>query len=67
METTSPSELVKVASGAPELDGIVFDTPCRAKVVVAVVEPGRGPPPPARVGTVRGDERDGPSRLRHRH
>ena len=50
METTSPGELVKVASGGPELDGIVFDTPSRAKVVVAVVEPGRGSPPPARGG-----------------
>jgi len=50
METTSPGELVKVASGGPELDGIVFDTPSRAKVVVAVVKPGGGPPPPARGG-----------------
>lgn len=25
------------------LDGIVFDTPSRLKVVVAVVDPGRGP------------------------
>ena len=35
--------LVKVAGGGPELDGIVFDTPSRSKVVVAVVDPGRGP------------------------
>lgn len=27
----------------PALDGIVFDTPSRLKVVVAVVAPGRGP------------------------
>jgi hypothetical protein len=43
METTSAGELVKVAGGGPELDGIVFDTPSRTKVVVAVVDPGRGP------------------------
>jgi hypothetical protein len=43
MESTSAGELVKVASGGPELDGIVFDTPSRSKVVVAVVDPGRGP------------------------
>ena len=34
---------MKVAGGGPELDGIVFDTPSRSKVVVAVVDPGRGP------------------------
>jgi hypothetical protein len=43
MEQTSAGELVKVADGGPELDGIVFDTPSRSKVVVAVVDPGRGP------------------------
>jgi hypothetical protein len=43
MEATSAGERVKVAGGGPELDGIVFDTPSRSKVVVAVVEPGRGP------------------------
>jgi hypothetical protein len=43
MESTSAGELVKVAGGGPELDGIVFDTPSRSKVVVAVVDPGRGP------------------------
>jgi hypothetical protein len=43
MEPTSAGELVKVASGGPELDGILFDTPSRSKVVVAVVDPGRGP------------------------
>jgi hypothetical protein len=43
MEPTSAGELVKVADGGPELDGIVFDTPSRSKVVVAVVNPGRGP------------------------
>lgn len=43
MESTSPGELVKVASGGPVLDGIVFDLPSRTKVVVAVVDPVRGP------------------------
>ena len=43
MEPMNAGELVKVAGGGPELDGIVFDTPSRSKVVVAVVNPGRGP------------------------
>jgi hypothetical protein len=43
MEPISVGELVKVASGAPDLDGIVFDTPSRSKAVVAVVDPSRGP------------------------
>jgi hypothetical protein len=43
MEPSSPGELVKVADGGPQLDGIVFDTPSRTKVVVAVVDPRRGP------------------------
>jgi hypothetical protein len=43
MEPTSAGELVKVAGGGPELDGIVFDTPSRSKVIVAVVDPRRGP------------------------
>ncbi len=43
METASAGELVTVAGDGPVLDGIVFDTPSRAKVVVAVVAPGRGP------------------------
>ncbi len=43
MESTSVGELVTVATGGPKLDGIVFDTPSRSKVVVAVVERGRGP------------------------
>jgi hypothetical protein len=43
MESTSAGALVKVASGGPVLDGIVFDTPSRSKVVGAVVDPGRGP------------------------
>jgi len=43
MEPISTGELVKVAGGGPELDGIVFDLPSRSKVVVAVVDPSRGP------------------------
>jgi hypothetical protein len=43
MDQTGAGELVKVAAGGPELDGIVFDTPSRTKVVVAVVDAGRGP------------------------
>ncbi len=43
MEQTSAGELVKVAGGGPELDGIVFDTPSRSKVVVAVMDAARGP------------------------
>jgi len=42
MEQTR-GDLVRVTSGGPELDGIVFDTPSRTKVVVAVVDPSRGP------------------------
>lgn len=34
---------MRVTGGGPTLDGIVFDTPSRLKVVVAVVDPGRGP------------------------
>jgi hypothetical protein len=43
MEQTNAGELVKVTSGSSELDGIVFDTPSRSKVVVAMVDPARGP------------------------
>jgi hypothetical protein len=43
MEPTQVGELVKVSAGGPVLDGIVFDTPSRSKVVVAVVDPSRGP------------------------
>jgi hypothetical protein len=35
--------LVKVADGGPALDGIVFDTPSRTKVVVAMMHSTRGP------------------------
>jgi len=40
---TSPGELVKVAGGGAEVDGIVFDAPSSSKVVVAVMDPARGP------------------------
>lgn len=43
MESANAGELVRVASGGPELDGIVFHTPSNSKVVVAVVDPVRGP------------------------
>ncbi len=34
---------MKVGGDGPELDGIVFDTPSALKIVVAVVDPRRGP------------------------
>ena len=43
MEPVSNGELVTLAGGGPERDGIVFDTPSKSKIVVAVVDPGRGP------------------------
>ncbi|HET9073631.1 MAG TPA: hypothetical protein VFN48_03555 [Solirubrobacteraceae bacterium] len=43
MDTYTPGELVKVADGGAELDGLVFDRPSSSKVVVAVVDPNRGP------------------------
>lgn len=43
MDEIAAGWLVRVADGGPELDGIVFDTPSRSKVVVAVRDPGRGP------------------------
>jgi hypothetical protein len=43
MEPTHAGDIVTVASGGPTIDGIVFDTPSRAKVVVAVMDPKRGP------------------------
>jgi len=43
MEPISVGDLVKVAGSGPQLDGIVFDMPSRTKVVVAVVDPARGP------------------------
>ena len=43
MEPIAVGELVKVAAGGRDVDGIVFDNPSATKVVVAVVDPGRGP------------------------
>jgi hypothetical protein len=43
MESPAAGELVKVETGGPPLDGIVFDTPSAKKVVVVLVDPGRGP------------------------
>ncbi|HEY5316667.1 MAG TPA: hypothetical protein VIJ20_01715 [Solirubrobacteraceae bacterium] len=43
MESASPGDLVKVTGAGPDLDGIVFDAPSSAKIVVAVVDPVRGP------------------------
>jgi hypothetical protein len=43
MDSISPGQLVTVADGGPEREGIVFDTPSTVKVVVAVVDPRRGP------------------------
>jgi hypothetical protein len=43
MESTTAGDLVKVATGGPELDGIVFDVPSHNKAVVAIVDSGRGP------------------------
>jgi hypothetical protein len=43
VETFAMGDLVSVAGTGPALDGIVFDMPSRLKVVVAVVDPVRGP------------------------
>lgn len=43
MSAYSAGDLVTVAAGGPALAGIVFDTPSREKVVVALVDPVRGP------------------------
>jgi hypothetical protein len=43
MESPHPGERVNVTEGGAVADGIVFDTPSRTKVVVAVVDAGRGP------------------------
>jgi hypothetical protein len=43
MRSPSAGDLVTVAAGGGELDGIVFDNPSSSKVVVAVVDPARGP------------------------
>jgi hypothetical protein len=43
MNAAEPGDLVKVADGTAELDGLVFDRPSSSKVIVAVVDPTRGP------------------------
>jgi hypothetical protein len=43
MELLSTGDLVKVATRGPQLDGIVFDVPSGSKVVVAIMDRGRGP------------------------
>jgi hypothetical protein len=43
MEHTAAGDLVKVAVGRRETDGIVFDASGGAKVVVALVDRERGP------------------------
>jgi hypothetical protein len=43
MESAQAGDTVTVASAGPPVDGIVFDTPSRTKVVVAVIDPKRGP------------------------
>jgi hypothetical protein len=43
MEPTAAGELVTIATGAAPIDGIVFDTPSATKVVVAIIDPARGP------------------------
>ena len=43
METTAIGDLVSVAGAGAPRDGIVYDTPSPSKVVVAVVDPRRGP------------------------
>src|SRR3954467_8691869 len=43
MDPTSELELVKVDDGHRAVDGIVFDTPSKSKVTVAVMDPARGP------------------------
>jgi hypothetical protein len=43
METLLEGQLVTVKREGGALDGIVFDTPSAGKVVVAVMDPARGP------------------------
>jgi hypothetical protein len=43
VDTAGPGDLVTVADGSTELDGLVFDRPSNSKVIVAVVDPTRGP------------------------
>jgi len=43
VETVAIGDLVSVGGAGPSIDGLVFDTPSRTKVVVAVVDKSRGP------------------------
>jgi hypothetical protein len=43
MEQIAAGDLVKVATAGPQIDGIIFDVPSASKVVVAVMDRGRGP------------------------
>jgi hypothetical protein len=43
MDAFSAGQLVTFSTGGPELDGIVFEAPSDRKVVVAIVDPQRGP------------------------
>jgi len=43
MTPTPEDRLVSVATAGPVIDGIEFDSPTASKVVVAVMDPGRGP------------------------
>jgi hypothetical protein len=61
VESVVIGDLVRVNGGGPVLDGIVFDTPSRLKVVVAVLDPGRGPGfRTVHPGTLTGREEEGP-------
>src|SRR4029078_11747983 len=43
MDTVAIGDLVSVAGAGAPRDGIVYDTPSPSKVVVAMVDPRRGP------------------------
>jgi hypothetical protein len=43
MQQIDVGDLVRVATGGPEIDGIVFDVPSASKAVVAVMDRRRGP------------------------
>jgi hypothetical protein len=60
VDTHAIGDLVTINGDGAALDGIVFDTPSRLKVVVAVVDPGRGPGfRTVHPGTLSGREREG--------
>ena len=43
MDEIHAGDLVKIETGGPQIDAIVFDVPSHSKVVVATVDPTRGP------------------------